>query len=301
MDLLIINNLHSGYGEGSVYDFMRAFARENDTLTLRNVIHTTEIISHLKDAKNFDMVVAAGDDDIITKVSYFLADTQIPILPYPSGTANLIAQNLFLPSEPHALAKVARECKTLNFDIGELNAGNKKWGFGGNAAAGYMTKIGKDANPSRKFLGPLAYIGAALNNFKPPVSNFEITLKDKKIKTDAVGIMLMNFAKIGLDLSITHNNRPRDGKFDVIILKGDNALRYLPALTAAALDKAIEFPDRSDAIEIHNSSYVKVVAKPSMEIQIDGKSINLSTPFEAKVLKQAARYVVDDECLNNYK
>ncbi len=126
MKLLIINNIASGYGEGSVYDFIRAFARENDEIVVRNVIHTTDMIRHLQDAKDFDMVVAAGDDDTISKISFFLADTQIPILPYPSGTANLIAQNLFLPNEPHALAKMARECKTLNFDVGELTVGGQR-------------------------------------------------------------------------------------------------------------------------------------------------------------------------------
>lgn len=299
MKLLIINNLNSGYGEGSVYDFMRSFARENDELVVRNVIHTTDMIRHLHDANQYDMVVAAGDDDTISKVSFFLADTQIPILTYPSGTANLIAQNLFLPSEPHALAKLARECKTLNFDVGQLMVGDKKWGFGLNAGAGYITKIGNEAMATRKSLGPLAYVGAALN-IKPQISKFTIELKDRTIHTEGVGVMLLNFAKIGLDLSVTHNNRPRDGKFEVVILKGKTALKYVPALTAAALDRAIEFPDRSDAIEIHKSSYVKVTADPEMEIQIDGKTISTNTPFEAKVLKQAAKYVVDDECLKNY-
>lgn len=300
MRLLIINNLNSGYGEGSVYDFIRSFAKENDELIVRNVIHTTDMIRHISDARQFDMVVAAGDDDTISKISFFLANSQIPILPYPSGTANLIAQNLFLPSEPHALAKMARERKTMNFDVGQITAGGKKWGFGCNAAAGYITKIGKDAMATRKSLGPFAYLGAALSNYKPQFSKFEIELKNRTIKTEGIGIMLLNFAKIGLDLSVTHNNKPRDGRFEIVVLKAKTALRYVPALSAAALDKAIEFPDRSDALEIYQSSYVKINAEPQMEIQLDGKSINLNTPFEAKILKHAARYVVDDECFKNY-
>lgn len=300
MKLLIINNLNSGFGEGSVYDFIRSFAEENDELIIRNVVHTTDMIKHLKDAENFDLVVAAGDDDTISKISYFLADRNIPILPYPSGTANLIAQNLFLPSEPHALAKLARQCKTLSFDVGELNVDGQNWGFGCNAGIGYSTKISKEAMATRKLLGPFAYFGAALTNFKPQFSKFEIQLKDRKITTQGIGILLLNFAKIGLDLSVIHNNRPRDGKFEVVILKGKTALRYVPALTAAALDRAIEFEDRSDAIEIYRSSYVRINAEPKMEIQIDGKTINLSTPFEAKILKHAVQYVVDDECLKNY-
>lgn len=153
---------------------------------------------------------------------------------------------------------------------------------------------------TRKALGAFAYIGAAIKYNKPQLYRFNIQLKQRTIQTEGIGVLLLNFSKIGLDLSITHNNRPRDGKFEIVILKGKTALRYIPALTAAALDKAVEFPDRSNAIEIHHSSYVKIDAEPQMEIQIDGKSINIDTPFEAKVLKHAAKYVVDDECLKIY-
>lgn len=153
---------------------------------------------------------------------------------------------------------------------------------------------------TRKALGPFAYFGAALSNYKPQLSRFNIQLKEKTIQTEGIGVMLLNFSKIGLDLSIAHNNRPRDGKFEIVILKGKTALRYVPALTAAALDRAVEFPDRSKAIEIHQSSYVKVEASPEMEIQIDGKAIATNTPFEAKVLKHGVKYVVDDECLKVY-
>lgn len=153
---------------------------------------------------------------------------------------------------------------------------------------------------TRKSLGPFAYFGAALTNMKPQLYRFEIQLKHRNIQTEGIGVLLLNFSKIGLDLSITHGNRPRDGKFEVVILKGKNALRYIPALTAAALDRAIEFPDRTNAIEIHQSSYVKITSMPETEIQVDGKTIKTNTPFEAKVLKHGVKYVVDDECLKVY-
>lgn len=300
MKLLIINNIKSGYGEASVYDFIRSFSQQDDEIVVRNIIKNSNIETLLKDASNFDVVVAAGDDDVVAKVSYKLANTNIPILTYPSGQWNLIAQNLYIPNEPHSIASLLRDYKTLKFDIGELTIDDKKFGFGCNAGIGYSTKIGKDAMATRKLFGPFAYIGAALNNFKPQFSEFKITLDNKTINTGGVGILILNFSKIGLDLSVTHQNRPRDGKFDIVILKAKTAIRYVPALTAATLDKAIEFPDRSDAIEIHRSSHVKIEAEPKMEIQVDGLSIEQSTPFEANVLKQAVNYIVDQDCYNNY-
>lgn len=294
MKVLIINNIKSGYGDGSIYDFVRSFSEENDEIVIRNVLHDTNLINLLDDAKNFDLVVGSGGDDTIAKISYFLANSDIPILPYPSGTSNLIAQNLNLPEESHALAKLARECKTDMFDIGEIEVDGKKYGFSCNAGIGYSTKISKQAMATRKTFGPFAYIGAALSNYKPQNSTFEIETDTETIKTEGIGILLLNFAKIGLDLSVTHQNKPKDGKFEIVILKGKTALKYIPALTAAALDNAVEFPDRTDAIEVHHCKNAKISAEPKMEIQLDGKTINLNTPFEARILKHATKYVIDN-------
>ena len=35
MKLLIVNNLSSGFRDGAIYDFMRAFARDGDEICMR--------------------------------------------------------------------------------------------------------------------------------------------------------------------------------------------------------------------------------------------------------------------------
>lgn len=302
MKLLVINNLTSGFGDGSVYDFIRSFTEDNDEIVIRNIRETADIKNMLHDADQFEVVVSAGGDQTAAAISYCLANTKIPILPFPSGTFNIISQNLTLPNEPHALANVVRECKTMDFDIGEITVNGKKYPFSTNAGIGYGTKIHREANPNKKKFGFLAYVGAAISNFKPQKANFKIKLDDGIIvETEGIGIMIMNFSRIGLDLSVTHTNKPRDGKFDVIILKAKNAFDYIPALTAAALDNAINFPDRSPAIEVYQSSYVEVSAEPNMEIQTDGKPKSITSPFIAQIIKHGARYVVNNECLQSYK
>lgn len=300
MRILVINNIQSGFGDGSIYDFLRAFGQDKDEIVIRDILHTSSVDDLLKDAHDFDLVVAAGGDNTISKVSYCLANTEIPILPYPSGTFNIITMNLCLPTETHALAKIARERKTLNFDIGEIICGKDKIGFASNAGAGYAAKISKEAKTTKRSLGPLAYIGAGITNHRPPVAKFNLTLDNKEIETEGVGILLMNFAKIGLELSVTHANRPRDGKFDVVVLKAKNAFRYIPALTAAALDNAIDFPDRSKALEIYQASSIKVDSDPVLEIQTDGSPRTFTTPFKAQVLPLATKFVVGEETLDTY-
>ena len=127
MKLLVINNLASGFGEGSVYDFIRSFARDGDEVCVRSTDGTTDVRDLLGDAEAFDAVVASGGDGTVATVSYRLANTGVPILPFPAGTANLLAANLASPMEPHALAKLVREERTLDERARSTNAARFSW------------------------------------------------------------------------------------------------------------------------------------------------------------------------------
>ena len=92
MKALIINNLASGYRDGSIYDFVRSFTEDGDEVCMRSTDGTTSIDGLLDDASDFDVVVASGGDGTVTSVAYALANTGVPLLPYPAGTANLLSR-----------------------------------------------------------------------------------------------------------------------------------------------------------------------------------------------------------------
>ncbi|MEG1560893.1 MAG: diacylglycerol kinase family protein [Raoultibacter sp.] len=295
MKLLIINNLNSGFGEGSIHDFMRAFTRDGDELCLRSTDGTTALASLLEDARDFDAIIASGGDGTVASVCYLLRDSGVPILPFPAGTANLLALNLASPLETHALGKMVRQGKQLDFDMGEIEVGEKRFGFSIMAGAGYDATIMHGAAHTKHILGPMAYVSAAIANPMPQKSHFTLTLDGETIESDGMGILLINFSKIQFDLSVTHTNSPRDGVLDVVILKATYALQLIPALVAAALDREGDFPDRSDALEIHCARSIEVVADPPMEVQFDGETTNTYTPFKAHILDKATRLIVSDE------
>ncbi|MEG0217523.1 MAG: diacylglycerol kinase family protein [Raoultibacter sp.] len=83
MKLLIINNLNSGLGEGSIHDFMRAFTRDGDELCLRSTDGTTALSSLLEDARDFDAVIVSGGDGTVASVCYLLRDSGEPFCPSP--------------------------------------------------------------------------------------------------------------------------------------------------------------------------------------------------------------------------
>lgn len=295
MKLLVINNLASGFGEGSVYDFVRSFARDGDEVCLRSTDGTTDVRDLLDDAEAFDAVVASGGDGTVATVSYRLANTGIPILPFPAGTANLLAANLASPLEPHALAKLVREERTLDFDLGEIEVAGRRFGFGIMAGAGYDAAIMHGAAPAKRLLGPMAYLSAAIANPLPQTSKFKLTLDGETVESEGLGILLVNFSKIQFDISVTHGNEPRDGVFDVVVLKAQNAFELIPAVLAGLLDRGGDFPDRTDSLELHRAREVRVEADPPMEVQYDGEATRLTTPFTAHIMRHAARFFISEE------
>lgn len=301
MKLLVINNLLSGAGDGAIFDFLRNFADDGDELILRTSSGTTDARVFLHDADDFDAVVVAGGDGTISSCTHLLADTGIPVLPFAAGTANLLTQNLFLPTEAHALAKIAREMRVMDFDLGmlELSDGTRR-GFSIIAGAGWDAKIMEGAEAAKGTIGQMAYFTSAFANATPQFSDIDLTIDGETIHTNGVGVIIINFARIQFDISVVHSNEPRDGKFDIVVFNTKDAFGLLPALFAAILDRGGDFPDRTDAFELYRGAEVEVKANPPLPIQSDGDALQVTTPFKAKVMPAAVRYIVSEKCVNEY-
>ena len=301
MKVLIINNLASGYGEGSIYDFMRSLVGDGDEVCMRATDGSTPIEGMLTDATEYDLVVASGGDGTVATVAHCLRDTGVPLLPYPAGTANLLSLNLLAPNEPHALAKLAKAGTSLDFDMGEIEAGGVTRGFIIMAGAGYDATIMENAAPNKRLLGPMAYFLAAGTNILPQRSRIVLTIDGQKIETEGLGVLLINFSKIQFDISVTHSNQPRDGVLDVAVLKAKNAVELLPSVFAAMLDRDGNFPDRGDALEIYSGKEIRVEADPAFEVQYDGEATKLTTPLTARVLPRAVKLVISDDGMSLFE
>ena len=191
---------------------------------------------------------------------------------------------------------------TLDFDMAEIefradDGESAKKGFGIMAGAGYDATIMKGAQPSKRLLGPMAYFSAALANPLPPTSKITLTLDGETVEEEGLGILIVNFSKIQFDISVTNKNSPRDGMLDIVVLKAENAFGLLPALFARAIDHEGNFKDSPETIETFQAREVVVEADPPMQIQYDGEVAKATTPFAARILPSAARFVVSEECV----
>lgn len=290
MKLLIVNNLASGFRDGAIYDFMRAFASDGDEICVRCTDGNTDLADFLRDAENFDAVVAAGGDGTVASVAYLLAETGIPLLPFPAGTANLLAMNLASPAEPHALAHLMREQRLMDFDIGEIELSNgERFGFSMIAGAGYDAAIMEGAEPSKRLLGPMAYFTAAFANFAPQFSRITLTIDGKTVETQGVGVLAINFSKLQFDISLGPREPAARRHVRLVVMNTHDAVGLIPAILSCMLDRAGEFPSRPDAMEVFRCRECTVVADPPLAVQYDGEVTGTTTPFTVRMLPEAAR------------
>lgn len=299
--VLVIHNLRSGLRNGAVYDFMRSYAEQGDSVTIRSLGPGCELAPMLADAADYDFVVASGGDGTIASVAYELRNSDIPILPFPAGTANLLALNLYEPNESHALCKLVDEALTLNFDMGEIEtADGKKMGFTVMAGCGYDELIMRNATGHKHLLGDMAYFEAAFSNPKPQVSEFTLTIDGETVKVSGIGVVLANFSKMQFDLQVADENLPRDGELDVVVLKTENAIQLLPVLMAKVFDHTGGLAKKVGGLELYRGREIHIDAEPALRVEYDGEPTEVTTPIVARCLPGAVRFAVSDECYKHF-
>jgi len=288
---LVIVNTSSGSGDAGVYDFLRALGAASSEVILRFVDDMATIPWLLTDAATFQRIVAVGGDGTVSAVCYALRNTGIPILVYPSGTANLLALNLGVHLEPRVLADTTIAGIPVRFDLGEITVSGQdgketQTGFTIMMGAGYDASIVEAAQPMKSTLGAVAYLLGAVGNLNPTIAHFRIELDGRQIETDGIAVLVVNFGRLQFDIEVARGADPRDGLFDIAVLRSKNLAEFLPTVAAGIFDRA---GDRNaiPGVDVYSASHVTVSATPALRMQYDGDVVEAHTPFSARVLPGA--------------
>jgi diacylglycerol kinase family enzyme len=295
--ILVVNNLASGSGDAGLFTFVRELSRNGCEVTIRPMSEETPLPTALRDARDFDRVVAAGGDGTASGVAYALRGTGVPIALYPSGSANLLALNLKLPVTPGELAEVAMNGVPCATDMGEITClvegCEHRYGFVNAAGAGFDATIMEGARDLKPMLGMGAYFVGAMQKLQPTVAQFRIELDGEPFEREGIAVVLVNFAKIMFDLTLAHDSSAHDGQLDVMVIRTKYVPGLVPAVWAAVLDRiGGDHPGRSESLEIMRGSRVRVESEPELPMQYDGEVLDCRTPFEGRVLEGAATLVV---------
>ena len=293
MRILVIVNTLSGGGDAGLYDYVRVLGASGAEITLRFCDRSGSLEDHVRDARLFDRVVSAGGDGTASALCYALRNSRIPILAYPAGTANLLAENIGMPIEPRQLAETTLNGYQVAFDLGEIELStpvsgvSAKSGFAVMAGAGYDASLMESAQPFKASMGAAAYLFAAVSNLAPTAAHFDIVLDGDEVVTDGIAVLIVNFGRLQFDLPLASGADPRDGLFEVTVIRTRNIAGLFPALMAG-LAGADEIP----GIDVYPAARVSVRATPPLPIQYDGEVVDAVTPFEARVLPHATTLLI---------
>lgn len=297
MRILVVVNARSGGGDAGLYGFVRALGTLGVEVTLRFSTAEKPIESLTEDASMFDRVVAAGGDGTAGAIAYALRDSHVPILVYPAGTANLLALNLGMPSEPRTLAEVAVHGRPVSFDLGEIDltqgSGVVQQGFSIVAGAGYDAAIMETAGPLKSTLGAAAYLVAAVTNIAPTTARFELELDGERVSTDGIAVLVANFGKLQFDVAVARGADPQDGLLDIAVVRSRSVAGLVPAVMANMFDHRADNP--TPGIDVYSAARITLRSDPPLRMQYDGEVADSLTPFAARVLPRAATFMVPED------
>ncbi|WP_221088814.1 diacylglycerol/lipid kinase family protein [Deinococcus aquaedulcis] len=290
--VLVVFNPKSGSGDSQLPLFLSLLRAEGAEVTERELKPDTPMHEYVGDLKDFDVVVAAGGDGTVSSLAYAARHTDIPLLAFPAGTANLIALNLELPHDAAALVEIMAQGHTLRLDMGEVNVKGETSGFCMLAGAGADASMIRDSEDLKARYGELAYVISAMKQLNPKKTTFHLEIDGEKRDFEGIGVMVANFGMANYRLPITSAISPADGRFTVILMKAGNILRLLPNIIDSVRVKLnLGDPIFSGNLETLEARTVKVDADDPFPLQYDGELHVETTPFEARILPGAVRFL----------
>ena len=291
--ILVIFNPKSGSGNNTVLvcaDHLRAAGCE---VVTRQLEKDVPIEDYLQDVQEFGTVIAAGGDGTVSSVAYALRYKDVPMLAYPAGTANLIAQNLELTEDPAKLCELVLAAHSVRIDLGELSVGDQKHGFAMLAGAGADASMIKASEELKPRFGALAYALSAMRQVNPKKTTFHLTVDGEQRSVEGIGVMVANFGKANFGLPLTSDVSPSDGKFTVLVIKAGNVFQLLPNLIDSVRSK-LNLGDPmfgGGNIDTFEATEITVDSDEPFPLQYDGELHVETTPFSAKVLPGAIRFI----------
>lgn len=290
--ILVVWNPRSGHGDSPLPQFIELLRAAGAEVTDRELEPDTPMADYVHDVETYDAVVAAGGDGTVSSLAYATRYKNIPLLAYPAGTANLIAQNLDLPKTPEELVEVMRDGHSVRLDLGEIEVKGENRGFAMLAGAGADAAMIRDSEELKEKYGEMAYVISAMKQLNPKKTTFNLIIDGEPRSFEGIGVMVANLGMANYRLPITSDISPSDGRFTVILMKAGNIFRLVPNLIDSVRAKFnLGDPMFSSNLETIEARQVQVDAVEPFPLQFDGELHVETTPFVARILPGAVRFI----------
>jgi diacylglycerol kinase (ATP) len=233
-------------------------------------------------------VLAVGGDGTVSEVASALQSLDVPLGIIPTGSTNIIAKDLGIPTNPfEAIALPFLPHRYAIIDVGRwgsrsfihlAGAGVDSWMFTG-------TNLGL-----KRRIGWLAYVPPAIRNIgRAPA---RVTIQTDDFFTEVVSplVLVANGGSIiSPRFQLYPEIRKDDGLLDVLVFTPDGAIPVVRTLARFASRSL----DQSPYVQHLQTHWVKLSSVPPLPVQLDGDVVSI-TPATFTILRRALRVIVPE-------
>jgi YegS/Rv2252/BmrU family lipid kinase len=212
------------------------------------------------------VVIAAGGDGTLNEVVRGLVGTPTILGVLPAGTMNVFAREMSIPFESLERAFAVIESGMVReIDLFEANGSP----FVQMAGVGFDARVIEETTwESKKMLGPLAYLLAAVKVLGEQPPHMEIVCDDGR-REQGVAVLAGNGSLYGGQFRFFRNADNRDSKLDVIIYKEAGYKLVLDSLRGLALG-GIDLMASTSSFQTESFT---VRADRAVPVEVDGEWI----------------------------
>lgn len=208
-----------------------------------------------------DRVFSVGGDGTIKLIAEILENNPVPIGIFPAGSANGLAENLNLPSDPKELTEIAMGDNFEELDVIKIN----------HEYCLHISDIGLNAALIKnyeegKIRGKLGYLIHSIPTLIKTdfPFQFKIEIEGRTIHRKAVLLAVANAKKYGTGSIINPNGRYDDGKFEILVFKQFDIPEIIKTFWE---DSELS----QDFLEIFPAREARIECAKNVPFQIDGE------------------------------
>jgi YegS/Rv2252/BmrU family lipid kinase len=245
-------------------------ARRWEFATSERPDHARELAT-LAAQRGYERVVAIGGDGTVSEVASGLASSRTVLGIVPAGTGNDVSDNLDIPRDPLAAARLAASGAPRAIDVCEVQTRQRTACFVNVAGFGFDAEAAWRVNRLPKLMGgTLPYVAGVLQTlwrYRSPAMHISIDDRplDRRVFLVAVG----NCPSYAGGMRIVPAAVPDDGLLDVCLVKDLSrvaVLRILPKLYSGG-------HVRHPAVEMFRCRSVSADADVRVLCQADGEHV----------------------------
>ncbi|NPA36963.1 MAG: diacylglycerol kinase [Chlorobi bacterium] len=242
----------------------------------------------LKDALlrfNPDKVISVGGDGTTLFTALVLKETLFPIGIIPMGSANGMATELFVPSDPmEALKDIVISEVYAGLDIIVVN--NKYHSIHiGDVGVNAQIVYSYEKDPNR---GMITYAKYFLEQLKK-LQKFPATIKanGKAFTNETFMVAICNARKFGTGVPLNLDGNPMDGKFEIVLVNRIDAASLLRA-GLASFDES--FYDNQSG-KVISADYAEIEFDKPRLLQLDGEIIGEFKHLKIEIISGAVQFI----------